>query len=257
MTADGSETVAILSRPGGTTIAYRRLDGSQPGVMFLGGFRSDMTGTKATALEGACRAAGRAFIRFDYSGHGRSSGEFLDGTIGSWRDDALAVLDEAACGQQVLVGSSMGGWIMLLLALARPERVAGLVGVAAAPDFTEDLMWNRYGADMRAALKERGVLYVPSDYDDRDYPIAYRLIEEGRRHLLLGRPIAIHCPIRLLHGKRDADVPWITASRIAERVLSDDVRVFLVPDGDHRLSRDEDLARLWALVDDLCAAPES
>ena len=257
MNADGSETAAILSRPGGATIAYRRLDGSEPGVMFLGGFRSDMTGTKATALEAACRAAGRAFVRFDYSGHGQSSGDFLDGTIGSWRDDALAVLDEAARGPQVVVGSSMGGWIMLLLALARPERVAGLVGIAAAPDFTEDLMWNRYGAGMQAALREKGVLHVPSDYDDEDYPIAYRLIEEGRRHLLLRRPIAIHCPIRLLHGKRDADVPWITATRIAERVLSDDVRVFLVRDGDHRLSRDEDLGRLWNLVDELCSAAGS
>ncbi|MDE0060573.1 MAG: alpha/beta hydrolase [Defluviicoccus sp.] len=257
MNADGCETAAILTRPGGATIAYRRLAGCEPGVMFLGGFRSDMTGTKATMLEAACREAGRGFVRFDYSGHGESSGDFLDGTIGSWRDDALAVLDEAAQGRQVLVGSSMGGWIMLLAALARPERVAGLVGIAAAPDFTEELMWNRYGADMRAELRERGVIHLPSDYDDRDYPIAYGLIEEGRRHLLLHRPIAIHCPVRLLHGKRDADVPWTTAPRIAEKLLSRDVRVFLVPDGDHRLSRDEDLARLRALVDELCGAAES
>ena len=257
MNADGSETAAILSRPGGATIAYRRLDGGEPGVMFLGGFRSDMTGTKATALEAACREAGRGFVCFDYSGHGQSSGDFLDGTIGSWRDDTVAVLDEVARGRQVLVGSSMGGWIMALAALARPERVAGLVGIAAAPDFTEDLMWNRYGEDVRSELKRKGVLYVPSDYDEEDYPIAYRLIEEGRRHLLLHRPIAIHCPVRLLHGKKDADVPWMTASRFAGQVLSDDVRVFLVPDGDHRLSRDRDLARLWALVDELCAAAES
>ena len=170
MNGDGSEAAAILPRPGGATIAYRRLDGREPGVMFLGGFRSDMTGTKAIALEAACRAAGRTFVRFDYSGHGESSGDFLDGTIGSWRDDAVAVLDEAAVGRQVLVGSSMGGWIMLLAALARPERIAGLVGIAAAPDFTEDLMWNRYGEDMREELKEKGVIHVPSDYDDEDYP---------------------------------------------------------------------------------------
>lgn len=257
MKADGPETAAILSRPGGATIAYRRLDGSEPGVMFMGGFRSDMTGTKAMTLEAACRAAGRAFVRFDYSGHGQSSGDFMEGTIGSWRDDAVAVLDEAARGRQVLVGSSMGGWIMLLAALARPERIAGLVGIAAAPDFTEDLMWNRYGEDMREELKAKGVIHVPSDYDDEDYPIAYRLIEEGRRHLLLRRPIPIHCPIRLLHGKRDVDVPWMTASRIAERVLSEDVRVFLVPDGDHRLAREQDLARIWALVDELCASAGS
>ena len=257
MKADGPETVAILSRPGGATIAYRRLDGSEPGVMFMGGFRSDMTGTKAMTLEAACRAAGRAFVRFDYSGHGQSSGDFLDGTIGGWRDEAVAVLDEAARGRQVLVGSSMGGWIMLLAALARPERIAGLVGIAAAPDFTEDLMWNRYGDDMRAQLKAKGVIHVPSDYDDEDYPIAYRLIEEGRRHLLLRRPIPIHCPIRLLHGKRDVDVPWMTASRIAEQVLSEDVRVFLVPDGDHRLAREQDLARIWASVDELCTSAGS
>ena len=257
MKADGPETAAILSRPGGATIAYRRLDGSEPGVMFMGGFRSDMTGTKAMTLEAACRAAGRAFVRFDYSGHGQSSGDFMEGTIGSWRDDAVAVLDEAARGRQVLVGSSMGGWIMLLAALARPERIAGLVGIAAAPDFTEDLMWNRYGEDMREELKAKGVIHVPSDYDDGDYPIAYRLIEEGRRHLLLRRPIPIHCPIRLLHGKRDVDVPWMTASRIAERVLSEDVRVFLVPDGDHRLAREQDLARIWASVDELCASAGS
>ena len=257
MNADGSETAAILSRPGGATIAYRRLDGGEPGVMFLGGFRSDMTGTKATALEAACREAGRAFVRFDYSGHGQSSGDFLDGTIGSWRDDAVAVLDEVARGRQVLVGSSMGGWIMALAALARPGRVAGLVGIAAAPDFTEDLMWNRYREDVRGELREKGVLYMPSDYDDEDYPIAYKLIEEGRRHLLLHRPIAIHCPVRLLHGRKDADVPWMTASRFAGQLLSGDVRVFLVPDGDHRLSRDQDLARLRALVDELCSAAGS
>ena len=257
MNGDGSEAATILSRPGGAAIAYRRLDGREPGVMFLGGFRSDMTGTKATALEAACHAAGRAFVRFDYSGHGDSSGDFLDGTIGSWRDDAVAVLDEVTRGRQVLVGSSMGGWIMLLAALARPERVAGLVGVAAAPDFTEDLMWNRYGEDMREALKEKGVIQVPSDYDDENYPIAYRLIEEGRLHLLLRRPIAIHCPIRLLHGKQDQDVPWMTSSRIAEQVLSGDVRVFLVPDGDHRLARERDLALIWASVDELCTSAES
>ena len=257
MKADGPETAAILSRPGGATIAYRRLDGSEPGVMFLGGFRSDMTGTKAMALEAACRAAGRAFVRFDYSGHGQSSGDFLDGTIGGWRDEAVAVLDEAARGRQVLVGSSMGGWIMLLAALVRTERIAGLVGIAAAPDFTEDLMWNRYGEDMRAELKEKGVIHVPSDYDDEDYPIANGLIEEGRRHLLLRRPIPVHCPIRLLHGKRDVDVPWMTASRIAEQVLSEDVRVFLVPDGDHRLAREQDLTRIWASVDELCASAGS
>ncbi len=252
--ADGSGTAAILSLPDDRAIAYRRIDGGEPGVMFLGGFRSDMTGTKATALEAACRAAGRAFVRFDYTGHGQSSEDFVDGTIGRWRDDAIAVLDRVARGPQVLVGSSMGGWIMALAALTRPRRVAGLVGIAAAPDFTEDLMWNRFGEETRAALIEKGVVYAPSDYDEAGCPIAYRLIEEGRRHLLLRRPIAVHCPVRLLHGKRDADVPWMTAPRFADRLLSGDVRILLIPDGDHRLSRDEDIARIWASVDEVCTA---
>ena len=212
----------ILARDGGATIAYRRLDGKTPGVMFLGGFMSDMQGTKAAELERYCRAAGRAFVRFDYRGHGESSGEFADGTIGTWADDAIAVLDSCTDGPQVLVGSSMGGWIMLLTALARPDRVAGLIGIAAAPE-----------------------------YDDGPYSITLKLIEEGRDHLLLRRPIALHCPVRLLQGMRDESVPWMTTSRIAEKILSEDVRIFLVKDGDHRLSRDQDISRLKLTLDDL------
>lgn len=219
--------------------------------MFLGGFMSDMQGTKAVELERYCRAAGRAFVRFDYQGHGESSGEFADGTIGSWTADALAVLDACTEGPQILVGSSMGGWIALLAALARPGRVAGLVGIAAAPDFTEDLIWNRYGDDVHETLRRDGVWYEPSEYGDGPYTITLKLIEDGRTHLLLDRPIPIHCPVRLLHGMRDDSVPWMTSSRIAERLLSEDVRVFLVKNGDHRLSRDEDIARLKLTVDDL------
>ncbi len=251
-TGSGCAAPAILPLPDGGAIAYRRLEGKSPGIVFLGGFRSDMAGTKATALEAACRQDGRAFVRFDYSGHGASSGDFLGGTIGRWRDDALAVLDSVTEGRQILIGSSMGGWIMLLVALARPDRVAGLLGVAAAPDFTEDLIWARYDTATRAELVENGACYQPSEYDGEPYPISYRLIEEGRNHLLLRRPIPIHCPIRLLHGKRDADVPWATAARIAGKVLSDDVRVVLAEDGDHRLSREEDLARLRAIARELC-----
>ena len=232
---------SLLRRAGREAIAYRTVEGKPPGVMFLGGFMSDMTGTKATALEAHCRRAGRAFVRFDYSGHGESSGAFRDGTIGAWRDDALAVLDEVARGPQVLVGSSMGGWVMLLVALARPERVAGLVGVAAAPDFTEDLIWSTLDDETRQRLTETGAIELPCDYDDDPYPITMRLIEEARSHLLLHAPIPLDCPIHLLQGMVDEDVPWRTALRIAERVRSESVVVELVKDGDHRLSREHDL----------------
>ena len=244
----------LLERDGRETITYRAMAGSTPGVMFCGGFMSDMTGTKATALEAHCCRIGRAFVRFDYSGHGESSGAFRDGTIGGWRDDALAVLDRVASGPQVLVGSSMGGWIVLLLALARLERVAGLVGVAAAPDFTEDLIWSTLDDEGRRTLAETGEIVMPCDYGDDPYPITMGLIEEGRDHLLLRGPIALRCPIHLLQGMRDDDVPWRTALRIAELVESERVVVELVKDGDHRLSRDEDLARLCAAVDAVASA---
>ena len=240
---------SLLKREGRDTIAYRAMAGSAPGVMFCGGFMSDMTGTKATALEAHCRRTGRAFVRFDYSGHGASGGAFRDGTIGGWRDDALAVLDRVASGPQVLVGSSMGGWIVLLLALARPERVAELVGVAAAPDFTEDLIWSTLDDRARQTLAETGEIVMPCDYGEDPYPITMGLIEEGRDHLLLGGPIALGCPIHLLQGMRDEDVPWRTALRIAEQVESENVTVELIKDGDHRLSRDEDLSRLTAAVE--------
>ena len=243
-----------LKRDGRETIAYRAMAGSTPGVMFCGGFMSDMTGTKATALEAHCRRIGRGFVRFDYSGHGASGGAFRDGTIGAWRDDALAVLDRVASSPQVLVGSSMGGWIVLLLALVRPERVAGLVGVAAAPDFTEDLIWSTLDDQGRRTLAETGEIVMPCDYGEDPYPITMGLVEEGRDHLLLRAPIAIGCPIHLLQGMRDEDVPWRTALQIAEQVESERVTVELVKDGDHRLSRDEDLARLTAAVEGIAGA---
>ena len=245
---------SLPHRAGHETIAYRAVDGASPGVMFLGGFMSDMTGTKATALEAHCRSAGRAFVRFDYSGHGESGGAFRDGTIGSWRNDALVVLDQVARGPQILVGSSMGGWIMLLVALARPERVAGLVGVAAAPDFTEDLIWSTLDDEARRQLTGTGEIVMPCDYGEEPYPITMGLIEEGRSHFLLRAPIALQCPIHLLQGMVDEDVPWRTALRIAELVESESVVVELVKDGDHRLSRDQDLARLTAAVDAMTRA---
>lgn len=235
---------SILTREDGATIAYHRITGNAPGVVFLGGFMSDMTGTKATALESFCRARGQAFLRFDYFGHGRSSGEFSQATVGRWKDDALCVLDNLTAGPQVLVGSSLGGWIMLLAALARPARVKALIGVAAAPDATEDLMWNRFAPELQAAILRDGQARIPSAYGAEGYLITRRLIEDGRKHLVLGKPIPISSPVRLIHGMRDADVPYGVSIELAQKLQSEDVRVELVKDGDHRLSREQDLALL-------------
>jgi pimeloyl-ACP methyl ester carboxylesterase len=244
---------AIITRSDGATIAYHRTPAREPGdprpgLIFLGGFMSDMTGTKAMALEAFARDRGQAFLRFDYQGHGASSGDFAEGTIGRWAEDAVTVLDEASEGPQILIGSSMGGWIMLLAALARPERVAGLVGIAAAPDFTEDLMWQRYPPEVRETLAREGVYHEPSDYGEEPYPITLGLIEEGRRHLLLREAIALACPVRLLQGMKDEAVPWETALRLAEALQGDDVEVTLVKDADHRLSEPADLKRLASTV---------
>jgi pimeloyl-ACP methyl ester carboxylesterase len=237
------ETTGRLDRGDGVKLAWARLEGRSPTVVFLPGFRSDMTGDKATALAAFCAERGQAMIRFDYSGHGSSSGSFQDGTIGHWTEDALAVIDRLSGGKLVLVGSSMGGWVTLLAACARPDRVAVLIGIAAAPDFTETLMWEAMTFEERAALMRDGVLDVPSQYGE-PYPITRALIEDGRKRLLLNGPIAIDCPVRLLHGQQDADVPWETALRIAEQLTSQDVEIVLVKDGDHRLSRPHDLELL-------------
>jgi len=238
----------ILAREDGATIAYRASPGAAPGVVFLPGFRSDMTGTKAVALEDFCRARGQAFLRFDYTGHGASSGAFTDGTIGEWCGDAIFALDRLSEGPQILVGSSMGGWIMLLVALARPDRVAGLVGIAPAPDFTEDLMWPQMDAATRGRLESEGVIYEPSDYSDEPTPITMRLIEDGRRRLVMRQPIPFTGPVRLLHGMKDPDVPWQTSLTLADQVASADVEITLIKEGDHRLSEPHDLARLALAV---------
>jgi len=247
-----------LSRPDGTTIAYHKTAGDKtgkrpPGSVFLGGFMSDMTGTKALALEAQARAAGLDFLRFDYLGHGASSGRFEDGTIGRWAEDAVAVLDALTEGPQILIGSSMGGWIMLLAALARPQRVAGLVGVAAAPDFTETLMWQRFSPEIRATMARDGVFHEPSEYGAEPYAITMELIVEGRNHLLMDAPIPISCPVRLIHGTADPDVPWRLSLELSERLASSDVEVTLVKGGGHRLSEPEDLARLATTVAALSA----
>ena len=231
----------------GTRLAWRMTAGHAPTVVFLPGFRSDMQGAKAEALAALCAARGQAMLRLDYSGHGESDGDFLDGTIGRWTEDALHLLDTLTAGRVVLVGSSMGGWIMLHLALLRPHRMAGLVGVAAAPDFTEALMWDAMMPAERATLARNGVLHIPSDYG-APTPITLGLIEDGRVRLLMGAPLPISCPVRLLHGQRDPDVPWETSLRLAALLESDDVQVLLVKDGDHRLSSPRDLALLGRLL---------
>jgi pimeloyl-ACP methyl ester carboxylesterase len=253
-----SASPSRLPRPDGHSIAYVRATGSTPGVVFLGGFTSDMTGTKAGALDAWCRHRARAFVRFDYLGHGRSSGRFEQGTIGRWVQDALAIIDQLTEGPQILIGSSMGGWIMLLAALARPDRIAGLLGIASAADLTEELLWKRFDADTRRRLGTHGLIRLPSDYNDSPYLITEELIEEGRGHLLLTDTIPLSCPIRLLHGMGDLDVPWQTSLRIAEQLAGDNVRLILIKDGDHRLSRPEDLAlmtdTLAGLLNDLGTA---
>ena len=246
------EYPAVFTHPSGGKIAYHRHPGKTPGVIFLGGYMSDMTGTKVMHLENHCKSRGRAFLRFDYSGHGQSDGQFVDGTIGSWTDDALQVLKTLTQGPQILVGSSMGGWIALLLAQACPDRVAGLLGIAAAPDFTEDLMWNGFSAHEKAILMQTGMLEQSSDYSDTPCRITRSLIEDGRDQLVLrSDSIAFRGPARFLHGTADTDVPYRVSQTAAARLQSEDVRVDLIEGGDHRLSTPENLARLSAVLEEL------
>ncbi len=242
---------ARLTTPQGRTLAYRRRAGSGPGVVFLHGFRSDMGGTKAVALAGWAAARGRAFLRFDCSGHGQSSGAFEDGCIGDWLEDALAALDALTEGPQVLVGSSMGGWIALLLARARPDRIAALVGIAAAPDFTEDSLWAGLSPAERAQLETEGRIARPSAYDPAPYVFTRRLIEDGRRHLVLRSPLHLPFPVRLLQGTADADVPPAVALRLLAHADGPDLRLTLVKDADHRFSDPACLALIARTLDDL------
>ncbi|HUS52758.1 MAG TPA: alpha/beta hydrolase [Thermohalobaculum sp.] len=223
-------------------IAGRGDGASAPGVVFLGGFRSDMTGTKALWLEDWARARGRAYLRFDYRGHGASFGNFLDGAIGDWADDALAAISQLTQGPQILVGSSMGGWIALILARRIPERVAALVGIAAAPDFTEDGLWAGMDAAQRRDLMAVGRIEQPSDYSDEPYVITRRLIEDGRDQLVLRTPLALPFPVRLLQGTADADVPVSVALRLLDHIDCPDARLTLVKGADHRFSGPRELA---------------
>lgn len=243
-----------FTTPQGRSIAYVRTPGQGPGVVFLGGFMSDMTGTKAQFLQDWARMQGRAFLRFDYSGHGQSSGAFEDGCIGDWAEDALAVINTLTEGPQVLVGSSMGGWISLLVAKAIPERIAGMVGIAPAPDFTEDSMWSGFDEAQRAALMRDGQITVPSDYSPDGYPITRRLIEDGRRHLVLRAPLSLPFPLRILQGTADTDVPPSVALRLMDHADCPDLRLTLVKGADHRFSTPDCLAMIAASVENVSGA---
>jgi pimeloyl-ACP methyl ester carboxylesterase len=249
-----SETSGFLDRPDGARLAWRRVEGRGPAVVWLGGFKSDMAGTKAQALADWALAAGRAYLRFDYFGHGESSGDFVEGTITRWREDALAILDELVRGDVVLVGSSMGGWIACLTALAGPERVKAMVLVAPAPDFTEKLMRPEIPPEGLKALERDGVWMRPSAYGE-PYPISRTLLEDGARWgILEALPIGIECPVRVLQGGDDPDVPWRHALELANGLKSQDVVFTLIKDGDHRLSRPQDIARLIEAVAEMAGA---
>ncbi|MEQ8268536.1 MAG: alpha/beta hydrolase [Parvibaculum sp.] len=241
--SDGESLACLVDAP---------QDASGPtGLTWLGGFKSEMTGTKATALADWARAANRHLLRFDYYAHGASSGDFTRATVTRWLDDALAAIDALAQGPQVLIGSSMGGWMALLAALARPERVKALVLIAPAPDFTEELMWKGFPDEIKAALAREGIYREPSDYADEPYEITMRLIEDGRNHLLLGKPIPLDMPVRILQGMADPDVPWQHAMRLVEALAGTDVTITLSKSGDHRLSMPADIMRLTQTIETL------
>jgi len=243
----------FLKTPEGRSIAFRQTEGRGPGVVFLGGFKSDMEGTKAVWLEDLARRKGRAFLRFDYSGHGQSSGAFTEGAIGDWAEDAMAVMSALCDGPQVLVGSSMGGWISLLVARAMPDRVAGLVTVAAAPDFTEDSMWAGFCDDQKAEMARTGRVELPSEYDDGPYVITRRLIEEGRDQLVLRSPLPLPFPVRFLQGTADADVDVSVALRLLDHAAGEDMRLTLVKGADHRFSTPECLGLIGDAVTEVLA----
>ena len=237
--------------PHGRKLAYVAREGSGPGVVFLGGFKSDMQGSKALFLESWAARTGRAFLRFDYSGHGQSAGAFTEGCIGDWAQDAMDIVAALTKGPQVIVGSSMGGWIALLLARKMPGRVHGLVGVAAAPDFTEDSMWRGFDADQRAALLRDGQIGLPSEYEDSPYIITRRLIEDGRSQLVLRTPLPLPFPVRFLQGTADASVATEVAMRLLDHAKGEDIRLTLVKGADHRFSSSACLQMIETAVDEV------
>ena len=238
---------ASLACIDGTNLAYHHSAGDEPGVLFCTGFRSNMTGKKATSIENWCQSQGQQFTRFDYRGHGKSGGNFRDLTIGDWLEDTISILDSVTDGPQLLVGSSMGGWISFLTANARPEKVAGIIGIAPAVDMTKRALSN-LSAEAKRELSETGAWMRPSKYDSQGYPITKKLLDEGELHLLLPGPINFQGPVRILHGMRDDAVPWELSLEIAAALTSDDVQIKLIKDGDHRLSRPKDTKLLLSLV---------
>jgi pimeloyl-ACP methyl ester carboxylesterase len=258
--AEALKFIDVGSGAQARAVAVRAAPGAAPGLVWLGGFKSDMQGTKAAALARFAAERGRAIVRFDYSGHGESKGKFADGTIGRWLEESLAVFLDACRGPQVLVGSSMGGWMALLLArelrragvqtASQNASIAGMVLIAPAVDFTEALMWQKFSPEARREIEAKGAWLRPSQYDVAPYPITRRLIEEGRKHLLLGGLIETGCPVRILQGVEDPDVPWGHAAELVSRLAQDDVVLTLVKDGDHRLSRPEDIERLLAAIEE-------
>jgi pimeloyl-ACP methyl ester carboxylesterase len=234
-------------------LAYVHTKGRLPTVLFIHGFRSDMTGNKALALEEWCISQDRGYVRFDCQGHGKSSGAFEEGSISAWKQDVLDVIDHIVQGPTVLVGSSMGGWLAMLAARERKKQVLGMVGIASAPDFTEHLIWDALNKKQKQEILAHGKTTVKSDYDDAGYPITKKLIEDGRKHLLLGGLIDVDCPVHLIHGMKDADVPWEVSLSINEKLATKDVRTTLVEEGDHRMSSAKDIQLLVKCVDKILA----
>ena len=245
----------FLACEDGESIAYHALPGRTPGLVFFGGFFSDMTGTKAMSLETLCRQTGQAFVRFDYFGHGASSGAFTEGTISRWKEDAVRILDETTEGLQILVGSSFGAWIMILAALERRERVAGMMSIAGAPDFTEDLIWKTLSEEDRDRLRKTGSIRIPNPYGNEPIPISHALIKDGRENLVLRRTIPLTCPVRILHGLLDREVPPETSLKLATSLESENVAVTFIKNGDHRLSNIESLSHLFLTVAELLNLP--
>jgi pimeloyl-ACP methyl ester carboxylesterase len=250
------KSLAIGTGAAARSIAVRSRPGAAPGLFWLGGFNSDMKGTKAAALDRWAGEQDRACVRFDYSGHGESGGAFTDGTIGRWLEESLGIFTTFCRGPQVVIGSSMGGWLALLMVQAlrqrastgQPASVKALVLIAPAVDFTEELMWKQFSPELKRQIEQTGVWERPSQYSEQPYLVTLRLIEEGRDHLLLGGMIETGCPVRILQGVQDPDVPWNHAVELTSRLARDDVVLTLVKDGDHRLSRPEDIERLLAVV---------
>lgn len=254
--SDVSKT-PLLRRDDGEMLAYHFTPGRQPGVVFMAGYMSDMTGGKALCLEEFCQVRGTAYLRFDYFGHGASTGAFTDGTIGRWADDAVFALDRLTQGPQVLVGSSLGGWIMVLAALKRRNRIAGLLGIASAPDFTEDLIPLSLSDAQKEIIERDGVVPVASPYDPEPTPVTKLILDEARAHLVLRDEIPLDCPVRLIHGLDDPDVPWQTSLKLAQRLRSDDVELSLIKAGGHRMSEPDDLERLCTTLERLLCSIEA